>query len=141
MSKLLPAIALSAALSAIASPTLAVDENTQFTTSIPADAKSISLYYNEDVYDNQNNQLGDVNDILLDKGGNVQTAIVGVGGFLGAGEKDVAVPFKALKLTEKDNDRYLVMNTTKEALEKAPGYVYDSGKGVWLPAENTKEAQ
>jgi hypothetical protein len=92
------------------------------------------------VYDSQNNKIGDVNDILLNKGGNVQTAIIGVGGFLGAGEKDVAVPFEALKLTEKDNDRYLVINTTKEALEKAPGYVY-SDKGVWLPAEVQKEAQ
>jgi hypothetical protein len=32
----------------------------------------------------------------------------------------VAVPFTALKVTEKDGDRYLVMNATKESLEKAP---------------------
>ena len=139
MIKLLPAIVLSVALAGSTSTASAVEESTQFAASIPSDAKSISLYYNEDVYDSQNNKIGDVNDILLDNGGNVKTAMVGVGGFLGVGEKDVAVPFDALKLTEKDNDRYLVMSTTKESLEKAPGYVYDREKGVWLPAEKKSD--
>jgi putative membrane protein len=106
-------------------------------TKLPADAISISTYYNEDVYDTQDNKIGDVNDILLDKDGRLSTAIIGVGGFLGVGEKDVAVPFKSLKVSEKGGDRYLVINATKEALEKAPGYVYDQGKSVWVPA--TKE--
>ena len=107
--------------------------NTQFVTSVPADALSISTYYNEDVYDNQDNKIGDVNDILLDKDGRVSTVIIGVGGFLGVGEKDVAVPFSALKVADKEGDRYLVINATKEALEKAPGYMYDKDKGVWVP--------
>ena len=34
----------------------------------------------------------------------------------------------------KDGDRYLVMNATKESLEKAPGYTYDRTKGIWVPA-------
>lgn len=95
---------------------------------------TVSNYYNEDVYDHQDNKIGDVNDILLDQSGKVQAVIVGVGGFLGVGEKDVAVSFDALKLSEKAGDRYLVMNTTKEALEKAPGYTFDREKGVWRPA-------
>jgi sporulation protein YlmC with PRC-barrel domain len=115
----------------------AAQDNTQFVTSVPADALSISTYYNEDVYDTQDNKIGDVNDILLDKDGRVSTVIIGVGGFLGVGEKDVAVPLTALKVAEKAGDRYLVINATKEALEKAPGYIYDKGKGVWVPA--TKE--
>jgi sporulation protein YlmC with PRC-barrel domain len=122
---------------AAASAAAAAQDNTQFVTSVPADALSISTYYNEDVYDNQDNKIGDVNDILLDKDGRVSTVIIGVGGFLGVGEKDVAVPFTALKVAEKAGDRYLVINATKEALEKAPGYIYDKDKGVWVPA--TKE--
>ena len=86
------------------------------------------------MYNNQENKIGEVNDILLDADGKIAAVIVGVGGFLGVGEKDVAVPFNALKVTEKDNDRYLVMNTTKEALESAPGYVFDREKSVWVPA-------
>ena len=117
-------------------PASAAQDNT-FVTTVPADALSISTYYNEDVYDTQENKIGDVNDILLDKDGRVSTVIIGVGGFLGVGEKDVAVPFTALKVAEKAGDRYLVINATKEALEKAPGYIYDTGKGVWVPV--TKE--
>jgi sporulation protein YlmC with PRC-barrel domain len=115
-------------------PAAAAQDNTQFVTTVPADALSISTYYNEDVYDTQDNKVGAVGDILLDKDGRVSTVIIGVGGFLGVGEKDVAVPFSALKVAEKAGDRYLVINATKEALEKAPGYIYDEGKGVWVPA-------
>jgi sporulation protein YlmC with PRC-barrel domain len=115
-------------------PDSAAQESAQFGTTVPADAVSISAYYNEDVYDTQENKIGEVNDILLDKDGRVSTVIVGVGGLLGVGEKDVAVPFNALKVGEKDGDRYLVMNATKEALEKAPGYIFDETKGVWVPA-------
>jgi sporulation protein YlmC with PRC-barrel domain len=112
----------------------AAQENAEFATTIPADALSISTYYNEDVYDNQVNKIGDVNDILLDKQGRISTVIIGVGGFLGVGEKDVAVPFTALKVAEKNGDRYLVINASKEALEKAPGYTFDKTKGVWVSA-------
>jgi hypothetical protein len=76
-----------------------------------------------------------VKDILVDKDGRMAAVILGVGGLLGVGAKDVAVPFSALKLAEKNGDRYLVINTTKEALEQAPGYTYDRSQGVWLPAK------
>ena len=57
-----------------------------------------------------------------------------VGGFLGIGEKDVAVPFNAIHVTEKNGQRYLVIDTTKEALQSVPGYTYDRTKGVWVTA-------
>ena len=44
-----------------------------------------------------NETIGDVNDVLLDRGGMAQAIVIGVGGFLGVGEKDVAVPFSALE--------------------------------------------
>jgi sporulation protein YlmC with PRC-barrel domain len=108
-------------------------DKAQFGATVPANAISISTYYSEDVYDTKDNKIGDVNDILLDKDGRVSTLIVGVGGFLGVGEKDVAVPFNTLKVSEKGGDRYLVIDATKEALEKAPGYIHDKDKGVWVP--------
>jgi hypothetical protein len=52
--------------------------------------------------------------------------IVGVGGFLGAGEKDVAVPFDAVHPTMKDKKWWRVMTTTKDSLKSAPGFKYDS---------------
>ena len=134
MRKIVPGLLLAALLAGGAINVASAVEDTQFVTTVPSDALPVSSYYNEDVYDAQNNKIGDVNDILFDKDGRVSAVIVGVGGFLGVGEKDVAVPFNALKVTEKDGDRYLVMNATKEALEKAPGYTYDRAKGIWVPA-------
>ncbi|MGH6748233.1 MAG: PRC-barrel domain-containing protein [Methyloceanibacter sp.] len=107
---------------------------TDMMATLPGGALPISDYYNQSVYDNRDNKVGDVNDLLLDNGGKINAVIIGVGGFLGVGEKNVAVPFSSLKVAEKNGSRYLVLETTKEALQSAPGYVYDSGKKVWLPA-------
>jgi sporulation protein YlmC with PRC-barrel domain len=109
--------------------------NEQAITSLPSGAIPISDYYNQSVYDNQDSKIGDVNDLLVDKDGKIGAVIVGVGGFLGAGEKNVAVPFSALKLTEKNGKRYLVMDTTKEALNSAPGYTFDRSTKQWVPAK------
>jgi sporulation protein YlmC with PRC-barrel domain len=135
MKRIIPTLCGALLLGAAAiGPAAAVQDNTQMLTTVPNNATTISTYYNEDVYDNQENKIGDVNDILLDAGGKVSAVIVGVGGFLGVGEKDVAVPFNALKVAEKNGDRYLIMNTTKETLQSAPGYTFDKTKGVWVPA-------
>jgi sporulation protein YlmC with PRC-barrel domain len=98
----------------------------------------VSDYYNQNVYDTNDNKIGDVKDLILEKGGKVNAAIVGVGGFLGAGEKDVAVPFDQLQLKEKNGDRYLVMNTNKDALNRAQGLKFDRDKHAWIPENKSK---
>jgi hypothetical protein len=55
-----------------------------------------------------------------------------IGGFLEMDTKDVAAPFKAIHATMKDNKWWLVMNTTKDALETAPGYRYDTNSTMWV---------
>jgi sporulation protein YlmC with PRC-barrel domain len=57
--------------------------------------------YKANVYDNAENKIGDVTDLVLDDEGNITTAVIGVGGVLGAGQKDVAVPFKELKVSSR----------------------------------------
>ncbi len=49
------------------------------------------------VYGANNERIGDVNEVLIDRNGNAEAVVIGVGGFLGIGEKDVAVPFKAVE--------------------------------------------
>ncbi|WP_210497155.1 PRC-barrel domain-containing protein [Microvirga antarctica] len=49
-----------------------------------------------------NESVGDINDVVLDRNGQTVAAIVGVGGFLGIGEKDVAVPFAALEFATRE---------------------------------------
>jgi sporulation protein YlmC with PRC-barrel domain len=97
----------------------------------PADSSTVTNVYKQSVYDPQQNKIGTVDDVLLDKSGKVTALIIGVGGFLGAGEKDVAVPFSALK-TEKKNDKsYLTLDATKDSLKAATGYKYDRDKTTW----------
>ena len=48
------------------------------------------------VYGPDDKQLGKIDDILMDHNGAAQTVVIGVGGFLGFGKKDIAVPFSAM---------------------------------------------
>ena len=50
-----------------------------------------------DVYNEANEKIGDINDVILDKSGKTEKVILGVGGFLGMGEHYVAVPFEKIK--------------------------------------------
>jgi sporulation protein YlmC with PRC-barrel domain len=54
-----------------------------------------------DVYNEANEKLGDVNEIILDKSGKVIAVVIGVGGFLGMGEHDIAVSMDKLKFVEE----------------------------------------
>ena len=78
--------------------------------------------YKANVYDNSENKLGDITDLVMDTGGKIMTAVIGVGGVLGAGQKDVAVPFKELKITSRNGKDWLVLDRTKDDLKNAPGY-------------------
>lgn len=49
------------------------------------------------IYNDSNESLGSVNDLLFDKDGKIAAAVIGVGGFLGMGERYVAVPFEKIK--------------------------------------------
>lgn len=61
--------------------------------------------------------IGEVKDLVLDSEGNIQAIVVGVGGFLGIGEKQVALQYDLVEWTEMDGEEYIVVETTREALE------------------------
>jgi sporulation protein YlmC with PRC-barrel domain len=102
-------------------------------TTLPA-GTTVTNFYKQNVYDPSDNKIGDIDDVLIDKAGNVSAMIVSVGGFLGMGEKDVAIPFSDVHASEKNNKWYLVLNTTKDALKTAPGFTYDKTRTTWIPA-------
>jgi sporulation protein YlmC with PRC-barrel domain len=116
-----------------AQPAPSAPEGTEAMTAVPGESVSVTDYYKQNVYDTSDVTIGEVSDVLLDKDGRATAVIVSVGGFLGLGAKYVSVPFNALRVTEKDGKRYLVMETTKDALMSAPGYQYDKTKGQWVP--------
>ena len=107
-------------------------------TTVPSSSLTVTDWYKQDVYDQSNNKIGQVMDVLVGQDGQVSALIVGVGGFLGAGEKDVAVSFNTVKATKKDNKIYLTMNTTKDALKAAPGFKYDRDKTAWVPDTSSR---
>ena len=96
-------------------------------TDMPA-GTTVNNFYKQSVYDPSDNKIGDVEDVLIDTDGHVSAMIIAVGGFLGVGEKDVAVPYSSIRASKKNNKWYLVLNTTKDALKTAPGFTNDKTK-------------
>jgi sporulation protein YlmC with PRC-barrel domain len=108
----------------------------QIHTTLPAGSVTVTHWYKQNVYDPADNKIGEIMDVLVDRDGKVTALVVGVGGFLGMGEKDVAVPFNSVGITTKDNNKYyLVMNSTKDALKSAKGFKYDRNAMTWLPED------
>jgi sporulation protein YlmC with PRC-barrel domain len=54
-----------------------------------------------DVYNEANDKIGDINELILDKNGKINAVVIGVGGFLGMGEHDIAVSMDKLKFVEE----------------------------------------
>jgi sporulation protein YlmC with PRC-barrel domain len=65
----------------------------------------------------QGEELGEVDDLIMSRNGKIKKVVLSVGGFLGVGDRLVAVPFKSLKIDEKDE---IVYNVTKQQLENHP---------------------
>ena len=99
----------------------------------PNDSTTVTNYYKQSVYDPKESKIGDVDDVLVDKSGKITGLVVGVGGFLGAGEKDVIVPFTAVKNEKKNDKWYLTLDESKDDLTKAPGFKYDKASTTWVP--------
>ena len=92
---------------------------------MPGDAVTVTNWYKQNVYDSSNNKIGEAEDVLVNKNGQITAVIISVGGFLGMDTKDVAAPFQAIHATMKDNKWWLLMNTTRDTLKTAPGHKYD----------------
>src|SRR3954467_5848736 len=67
-----------------------------------------------DVYNNSNEKIGDIREVLLDQSGKAEAVVIGVGGFLGIGERDVALPFSEIKFVDQPR-------TSNTSDNRAPG--------------------
>jgi sporulation protein YlmC with PRC-barrel domain len=73
-----------------------------------------------------NETVGDVNEVVLTKDGKVAAVILGIGGFLGMGEREVAVNFSSIKMgRDQSNNLLLTVDVTKEGLKSAPAWRWD----------------
>lgn len=102
-----------------------------------------STVYTSSADDAEN--IGDINDLVVDANGDIAAVVIGVGGFLGVGEKNVAVDYKELQHTKAaDGSFRYVLPTTADALTAAPEFVYEDQTAAQrtsnLDANNTQVA-
>jgi sporulation protein YlmC with PRC-barrel domain len=113
----------------------------QFLTQQPSNEWQASKLNGIAVYGSDHQQIGTISDILLNENGQAQAAVIGVGGFAGIGQRNVAVPFSALKWTNQVEGRAVStaggasansanpayparanLNATKQQLQNAPTF-------------------
>src|SRR4051812_44517446 len=103
-------------------------------TQMKPDQIRASKFIGSSVYDVQNRDIGKVKDLLFDKGGRVDQAVIDVGAFLGMGGKYVAIPLKDIKM---DNNR-LTLDMSKEQLKSAQAFKFNETEstGTSAPPRN-----
>ena len=94
---------------------------TSFVVQQPAGEWLSSLFIGQTVTNSAGETLGDINDLLFDKTGRVTAVVLGIGGFIGIGDKSVGVPFSALSFsTNPEGLRVVTVPLDKQALQSAP---------------------
>jgi hypothetical protein len=84
----------------------------------------IGIYSNRDVHNRAGEKIGTVKDLLVGPDGRIHAAVLGVGGFLGIGEKDIAIPLSAMQVERRDGGTRLTVDIVKETLQTAPAFEY-----------------
>jgi sporulation protein YlmC with PRC-barrel domain len=75
------------------------------------------------VYNSVNEAVGEINDVVISQNGTVTAVLIGVGGFLGVGEKVIALPYAALKIARGDNNALKIsIDGSNESLKALPDY-------------------
>ncbi len=106
-------VALALALGTmIAAPAIAQDNNAnqaqtqnqaaaapsgEFMTQAQKGEYRASKFVGINIYNNNDENIGEINEVMVDKDGSIKAVVIGVGGFLGIGEKNVALPFKSIQ--------------------------------------------
>jgi sporulation protein YlmC with PRC-barrel domain len=81
----------------------------------------VSRIIGKDVENDAGEEIGEINDLIINPTDKVTYAIIGVGGFLGMGERLIAVPFEALKTKPNDED-LIFAGATKERIRQLPEF-------------------
>jgi sporulation protein YlmC with PRC-barrel domain len=99
-SLLLASAAFAAENATSPSTTTSTSQATATNTSFQGDWR-VSKVVGLNVYNDQNENVGSINDMLMDKGGSIKAAVISVGGFLGLGSRLVAVPYDKIKFSNE----------------------------------------
>jgi sporulation protein YlmC with PRC-barrel domain len=86
------------------------------------------------VYNDKNESIGSINDLLMDKSGNIKAVVLGVGGFLGMGEHLVAIPFDKIKFVDQPVPSTTTSSTSsKSSSTTGSTSSSTSTKNPWYP--------
>jgi sporulation protein YlmC with PRC-barrel domain len=79
-----------------------------------------------DVYTAANENIGEIKDVVIGPDGKVASVVVSVGGFLGVGDRHVAMPYTSLKMVREGNndEPKITVDASKDTLNKMPEYKY-----------------
>lgn len=95
----------------------------RFVTVKPADVVSSRLV-GTNVYNKQNESIGEIEDLVIENGKTVTGIVVSVGGFLGIGERYVAIDPATVVLNRDNNTLRAMVDTSKDNLRNAPTFDY-----------------
>ena len=109
--------------------------------SIPDSNWTVSRWLKQSIYDTGDNKIGEIRDVLIDHDGKASAIVIGIGGFLGVGEKAVAVPYDSVHFKFKDEKWYPIINTTKDALGAAQAQKYDMNATKWMSVAPATEGR
>jgi sporulation protein YlmC with PRC-barrel domain len=117
------------------------------TTAAPAAASDISSFKGNwraskvvglSVYNDNNESVGSINDLLMEKGGSIKAVVIGVGGFLGVGEHLVAVPFEKVKFVNEPVAYTGASNTGARPSTNTTSSTTTTGAATTPPAATSK---
>jgi hypothetical protein len=95
----------------------------QFVTEQPSSEWLAHVFFGAKVQNTSGEVIGDINDLVFNRAGQINTVVLGVGGLLGIGENDVAVPYSALSFKAgPDGARIIVVALSKEELKLAQAF-------------------
>ena len=90
------------------------------------------------VYNDNNESLGSINDLVMDKSGNIKAVVLGVGGFLGVGEHLIAVPLDKIKFSNEPVSYTSVSSNAPNAGTSRPASSTTTGSAANPPAATSK---
>lgn len=141
MSKFISSIALAAALALPLSSAFAQSNQAGFIAAQASDQLRASQLMGAGVKNGAGETIGDVNDVLFDSSNKITAIIVGVGGFLGLGEKNVAISASEIQLAQdENNNRIVTIAATREQLQAAPEFKAIGGKTISQRVQDAQDA-
>lgn len=97
-------------------------QNKSYMDSPPTNGMAASDLIGTDLKTSGDESLGEIGDLIIDQDGKVAAVVVNIGGFLGMGEKNVAITWDNIKMSDNPDNRDLRVDMTRDELQSAPTY-------------------